>query len=61
MARAGKVMALRFSHTTLLPNPVSLAEYRVLMAELEPGKGLAHAGPQPVTEQVFVRLVTVAT
>jgi hypothetical protein len=60
MARAGKVMALRFSHTTVFPRPVSLAEYRGIMAELEPGVGMTHAGPQPVTEQVFVRLTTVA-
>ena len=60
MARAGKVMALRFSHTTVFPRPVSLAEYRGIMAELEPGVGIVHVGPQPVTEQVFVRLATVA-
>jgi GNAT superfamily N-acetyltransferase len=61
MARAGKVMALRFSHTTVFPRPVGLTEYRRIMAELEPGVGIAHAGPQPVTEQVFVRLATAAT
>jgi ribosomal protein S18 acetylase RimI-like enzyme len=60
MARGGKVMALRFSHTTVFPRPVSLAEYRGIMAELEPGVGIVHVGPQPVTEQVFVRLATVA-
>jgi GNAT superfamily N-acetyltransferase len=61
MARGGKVMALRFSHTTVFPRPVSLAEYRGIMAELEPGVGITHAGPQPMSEQVFVRLATVAT
>lgn len=60
MARAGKVMALRFSHTTAFPRPVTLAEYLGIMAELEPGVGIAHAGPQPVTEHVFVRLATLA-
>jgi GNAT superfamily N-acetyltransferase len=60
MARAGKVMALRFSHTTVFPRPVSLAEYRKIMAELEPGVGVVHVGPQPVTEEVFVRLAMVA-
>ncbi len=61
MARAGRVMALRFSHTTVFPRPISLAEYRDVMAELEPGVGIASVGPQPVSEQVFVRLATVAT
>jgi len=56
LARAGKVMALRFSHTTVFPRPISLPEYRGVMAKLEPGVGLAHVGPQPVTEQVFVAL-----
>lgn len=60
MARAGKVMALRFSHTTVFHRPVSLAEYRRVMGELEPGVGSAHVGPQPVAEHVFVHLATMA-
>ncbi|HVE45323.1 MAG TPA: GNAT family N-acetyltransferase [Acidimicrobiales bacterium] len=60
MARAGKVMALRFSHTTVFPRPISLAEFRGIMGELEPGVGIVHVGPQPVVEQVFVHLATMA-
>jgi len=60
MSRARKVMALRFSHTTVFPRPITLAEYREIIGELEPGVGLAHVGPQPVTERVFVRLATMA-
>lgn len=60
MARAGKVMALRFSHTTVFPRPISLAEFRGIMGELEPGVGVVHMGPQPVTERVFVRVATMA-
>ena len=49
--RDGRVMALRFSHTRLLDQPVTLDRYaELLRAE---GRGLALAGPQPVTEQVF--------
>jgi ribosomal protein S18 acetylase RimI-like enzyme len=60
MARAGNVMALRFSHTTVFPRPISLADYRRIMGELEPGVGIVHVGPQPVAEHVFVRLATLA-
>lgn len=60
MARAGKIMALRFSHTTVFRRPVTLSEYREVMRELEPGVGMTHAGPQPVPEHVFVRLATMA-
>ena len=60
MARAGQVMALRFSHTTVFPRPISLAQYREIMGDLEPGVGVAHAGPQPMSEHVFVRLTTLA-
>ena len=60
MARAGKVMALRFSHTTVFTRPISLADYRGVMDELEPGVGVVHVGPQPMSEQVFVRLATMA-
>jgi predicted GNAT superfamily acetyltransferase len=61
MARGGQVMALRFSHTTVFPRPVTLTEYREVMNELEPGTGMAHAGPQPVSERVFVHLATMAS
>lgn len=60
MAKAGKVMALRFSHTTVFPRPVTLDEYRDVIGELEKGAGIAHVGPQPVTEHVFVRLAMMA-
>ena len=56
MAKDGKVMALRFSHTTVFPRPIGLHEYRKVMAELEPGVGLTHSGPQPVPEHVFATL-----
>lgn len=61
MARNGKVMALRFSHTAVFSRPITLDEYRRMMAVLEPGVGLTHAGPQPVSERVFVHVVTAAT
>lgn len=61
MAKGGKVMALRFSHTTVFSQPVSLAEYRRIMERVEPGKGLTHAGPQPVSEQVFVEVAMVSS
>jgi ribosomal protein S18 acetylase RimI-like enzyme len=60
MTRDGKVMAIRFSHTTLFRHPVTLADYRGIVSELEPGVGLAHAGPQPVTEHVFTRVAAAA-
>jgi hypothetical protein len=60
MAKAGKVMALRFSHTRVFRRPVTLAEYGDVMAELQPGLGMFHMGPQPMTEQVFVRLASAA-
>ncbi|WP_420451787.1 GNAT family N-acetyltransferase [Ilumatobacter sp.] len=60
MASDGKVMALRFSHTWVFPTPITLAQYREVMRRLEPGKGLAHAGPQPVSEHVFVELARLA-
>lgn len=59
-ARDGSVMALRFSHTTVFRRPLSLADYRGVMNDLEPGKGLTHF-PQPVAERTFVRLATMAT
>ena len=48
------------SHTWVFPNPVSLSKYREVMAELEPGKGLTHVGPQPVTERVFAKVASLA-
>jgi hypothetical protein len=54
------LMALRFSHMTVFPRPVSLADYRAVMDELEP-VGVVHVGPQPMSEQVFVRLAMIAT
>ena len=60
MARDGQVMAIRFSHTTLFRHPVTLSDYRGIVGEFEPGVGLAHAGPQPVTEQVFTRVLAAA-
>lgn len=55
-AKDGQIMALRFSHTRVFTHPITLDRYRGVMRELEPGKGLTHAGPQPVTEQMFTRL-----
>ena len=60
MARVGQVMALRFSHTTVFRRPGSLAEFRRVVGDIEPGVGIVHVGPQPVTEQVFVHLASVA-
>ena len=60
MAKSGRVMALRFSHTAVFRRPVTLAEYGEVMAELQPGSGMSHMGPQPMTEQLFVRLASTA-
>jgi hypothetical protein len=54
-------MALRFSHTAVFPRPVALAEYRDVMGVLEPDTGIVNLSPQELTEQVFVRLATMAT
>jgi hypothetical protein len=60
-SRGGHVMALRFSHTAVFPRPVALAEYRDVMGVLEPDTGIVNLSPQELTEQVFVRLATMAT
>lgn len=51
----GRVMALRFSHTRLLDEPVTLERYADLLREDD--RGVAVAGPQPVSEQVFAQIV----
>lgn len=48
-----RVMALRFARTRALDRPVTLGDYRRLVARERRGGGLALAGPQPVGEQVF--------
>lgn len=53
-ARNGQVMALRFSRTRTIEPPVPLDDYRRLVTQERPGRGLALAGPQPVSEHLFV-------
>lgn len=57
-ARAGQVMALRFSHTALLPNPLSLENYRRVMSD--EGVGISLQSPQQVPERVFDRIAMLA-
>lgn len=53
-----KVMALRFSHTSMLPRTVPLDEYRAVMSSR--GTGLVLQGPQRLPERVFDELVRLA-
>jgi GNAT superfamily N-acetyltransferase len=55
----GRVMALRFSHTRLLDTPVTLQRYADLLAS--DGRGVALAGPQPVSEHVFDSITRLGT
>lgn len=57
-ARHGQVMALRFSGTRAIQPPMRLDDYRRLVTQEQPRRGLALAGPQPVTEQTFVSVAT---
>lgn len=57
-ARDGRVMALRFDHTTLLPSPISLERYREAMNVA--GSGVNLQGPQRIPEQVFDQLLSLA-
>lgn len=57
-AEDGRIMALRFSHTTVFPKPVSLARYVDVMRELTPDEQPLWVGPQLMPEQVFDRLIS---
>ena len=57
-ARAGAVMALRFSHTSLFPSPVALQRYRHLMSVN--GVGLNLQGPQRLPDAVADALLATA-
>jgi hypothetical protein len=57
-ADGGEVMALRFTRTRALKNPVPLKRYRNLLAR--EGIGLALAGPQPLIERIFEDVVSMA-
>jgi predicted nucleic acid-binding protein len=59
-AKNGRIMALRFSHTSLFPSPVTLDQYVEVMAELTPDDHPIWVSPQAVTEQVFDRVITMA-
>lgn len=59
-ARNGRIMALRFSHTSLFPNPVPLDRYVEVMAALTPDVHPIWVSPQAVNEQVFDRVITMA-
>ena len=52
------VMALRFSHSTMLPKPIPLAEYRKVMQSS--GVGVTLQGPQRLPERVFDELIACA-
>lgn len=55
----GRVMALRFSHTRVLDEPVPLDHYRRLVTEGRPGRGVAVVAPQPVSERVFAQIAKI--
>lgn len=59
-AKNGRIMALRFSHTSLFPNPVPLDRYVEVMAELTPDVHPIWVSPQEVNEQVFDHVTTMA-
>jgi ribosomal protein S18 acetylase RimI-like enzyme len=61
MARAAadshsRVMALRFSHTQLLSDPIPLTQYRAAIAG-DPQAQVPLQSPQPVPEHVFASLI----
>lgn len=53
-SRNQRVMALRFSHTSMLPRAISLDEYRDAMRAA--GRGLNLQGPQRLPEHAFASL-----
>jgi len=54
----GRVMAIRFGHTDMLPRPITLDEYRDLMRERNLGLNLQ--GPQRLPEHMFDRLLSLS-
>jgi hypothetical protein len=56
VSNGGRVMALRFSHTSMLRRPITLDEYRDAMQSQ--GRGLMLQGPQRLPERMFDRLAT---
>ena len=54
----GRVMAIRFGHTDMLPRPITLEEYRDLMRERNLGLNLQ--GPQRLPEHLFDHLLTLS-
>lgn len=59
-AEAGRIMALRFSHTALFSNPVTLHQYVEIMDDMTPGEHPLWVSPQIVPEHVFDRLTRLA-
>lgn len=59
-SKDGRIMALRFSHTTLFPSPVGHGQYLEVMSELIPDRQPFWAAPEIVPEQVFVQVATMA-
>jgi ribosomal protein S18 acetylase RimI-like enzyme len=59
-AEEGRIMAIRFSHTTVFPKPVTLEQYVEVMAELTPDDHPIWVSPQTVIEQVFDRIANMA-
>lgn len=59
-AEDGRIMAMRFSHTTVFPKPVTLDQYVEVMAELTPDDHPLWVSPQLMTEQVFARVASMA-
>lgn len=59
-AEDGRIMALRFSHTSVFPRPVSLARYLEVMSELTPGEQPLWVSPQLMPERVFDHVLSMA-
>lgn len=59
-AEGGRIMALRFSNTTVFPKPVPLDRYVEVMSELTPDEQPVWVSPQLMQEQVFDRVIDMA-
>ncbi len=59
--RSGRAMAMRFSHTELLEQPVPLDDYRRLVSGDAKSKHVPLQSPQAVSEHVFVSVLQMGT
>lgn len=55
--RAGKAMALRFSHTERLTQPVTLDAYRALISGDPKSKNVVLRSARPISEHMFVSII----